>query len=442
MNENEFEQVPEQVPAEVPEQTAEPVKKNTDRRSFGEIAIAVIAMVLIVAAVAAMIMGGGLADVPGDGTAATVPADGNAEDVTCKGTYTVEDAAAMAASGQVIGTMGDLEMTNADLQIYYWMQVVTFLNEAGYYASYYGLDYTQPLDTQACLLAEGLTWQQYFLDVSLETWHAYKALAEEAKSVGFDKQSEDYQTYAAALQSDVRASAESYGYNSISAMLEEIVGPGSTEDAYIDYMKTYYLGYLYFNHLMEEQMPTDADIEAYFDENAAVYAESGLDKETGNYIDVRHILIMPTGGTTNEAGETVYSDEEWEAARVEAQRILDLWLAGDRSEESFGELAMEYTHDGNGADGGLYTDVEEGYMVPAFNDWCFDAARQVGDYGLVQTEFGYHVMYFSGSRPIWYATAKSDMETELANAIAPAAMEKFEVSFDYKSMVLGEVSLA
>ena len=158
MNENEFEQVPEQVPAEVPEQTAEPVKKNTDRRSFGEIAIAVSAMVLIVAAVAAMIMGGGLADVPGDSTAATVPADGNADDVTCKGTYTVEDAAAIAAAGQVIGTMGDLEMTNADLQIYYWMQVVTFLNEAGYYASYYGLDYTQPLDTQSCLMEEGLTW--------------------------------------------------------------------------------------------------------------------------------------------------------------------------------------------------------------------------------------------------------------------------------------------
>ena len=74
MNENEFEQVPEQ--------TAEPVQKNTDRRSFGEIAIAVIAMVLIVAAVAAMIMGGGLADVPGDSTAATIPADGKADDVT------------------------------------------------------------------------------------------------------------------------------------------------------------------------------------------------------------------------------------------------------------------------------------------------------------------------------------------------------------------------
>jgi hypothetical protein len=29
-------------------------------------------------------------------------------------------------------------------------------------------------------------------------------------------------------------------------------------------------------------------------------------------------------------------------------------------------------------------------------EWCFDENRQYGDYGLVQTSYGYHVMYYAG----------------------------------------------
>jgi hypothetical protein len=35
-------------------------------------------------------------------------------------------------------------------------------------------------------------------------------------------------------------------------------------------------------------------------------------------------------------------------------------------------------------------------MLTAFNDWCFDPDRQVGDTGIVETSYGYHIMYFSG----------------------------------------------
>ena len=35
-------------------------------------------------------------------------------------------------------------------------------------------------------------------------------------------------------------------------------------------------------------------------------------------------------------------------------------------------------------------------MADTFNDWCFDSSRQAGDTGIVETTYGYHVMYFSG----------------------------------------------
>ena len=37
-----------------------------------------------------------------------------------------------------------------------------------------------------------------------------------------------------------------------------------------------------------------------------------------------------------------------------------------------------------------------------FNDWCFDASRKSGDTGIVETTYGYHVIYFVGTDlPYW-----------------------------------------
>ena len=224
MENNEFETVQEEsvqeepVQAEVlpqPEAAEAPAKKSaSEKRSFAEIAIGVVAMLLIVAAIVAMVSGG-LGDAPVDETlAATAPADGNPDDVTCKGTYTVTDAEAVAEADRVVAKLDDMELTNAELQIYYWMQVVSFLNENASYLTYYGLDYTQPLDTQMTALDSSKTWQQYFLECGLDAWSCYKVLAVEAKACGFDQQNENYQTYAAAVEEEVAASAESYGYAS------------------------------------------------------------------------------------------------------------------------------------------------------------------------------------------------------------------------------------
>ena len=112
-------------------------------------------------------------------------------------------------------------------------------------------------------------------------------------------------------------------------------------------------------------------------------------------VDVRHILIVPEGGTKSEDGKTtVYSDEEWEACRKKAQTIYDQYLNGVQSEELFAALARENSKDSNAADGGIYTDVGKNTMVEEFDAWIFDESRQPGDTGLVKTQYGYHVMYF------------------------------------------------
>ena len=74
---------------------------------------------------------------------------------------------------------------------------------------------------------------------------------------------------------------------------------------------------------------------------------------------------------------------------------------------------MENSADGSKYVGGLYTQVYQGQMVDAFNDWCFDASRQPGDTGIVETTYGYHVMYFVGQDlPYWQAQVTSALKDQ------------------------------
>lgn len=120
--------------------------------------------------------------------------------------------------------------------------------------------------------------------------------------------------------------------------------------------------------------------------------------------NVRHILVMFQGGTKDSNGNTTYSADEKKAAKKEAEQLLAQWKKGDKTAESFGELANKESDDNNGkvTDGGLYKDVYPGQMVDAFEDWCYDDNRQVGDTGIIETEYGYHVMYFEGNSETTY----------------------------------------
>ncbi len=120
--------------------------------------------------------------------------------------------------------------------------------------------------------------------------------------------------------------------------------------------------------------------------------------------NVRHILVTPEGGTYNaQTGMTDYSAEEMAGAKVKADELLNQWLSGDATEESFIELAKkESTDPGSKDNGGLYESVYPGQMVTNFNDWCFAEGRKAGDTGIVETEYGYHIMYYvSGAETLY-----------------------------------------
>lgn len=190
----------------------------------------------------------------------------------------------------------------------------------------------------------------------------------------------------------------------------------------------------------------DAKVGAtYVVENAStgytVYMmEAPVDKAPDAYTyDVRHILIkFPESTEETEEAETVevealdtskydvtvdiqvetdgYTDAE---LYIKAQDVLKEYLDGAKTEELFGELAAKYSEDGNAADGGIYEDVTEGYMVPEFENWALAEGRKAGDVGIVETQYGYHVMYFIDSESTtWSDVIRNDLASEEFNKLA------------------------
>ena len=125
---------------------------------------------------------------------------------------------------------------------------------------------------------------------------------------------------------------------------------------------------------------------------------------TDKMVNVRHILVKFEGGTTAEDGTTTYTQEEKDKAKEEAEKLYAEWKAGTATEETFSTLANEKSDDQNGnvTDGGIYNDIYPGQMVESFEDWCFAEGRKVGDHGIVETEYGYHIMFFSSYSEMSY----------------------------------------
>ena len=108
-------------------------------------------------------------------------------------------------------------------------------------------------------------------------------------------------------------------------------------------------------------------------------------RDEGGTVDVRHILF-----TSSSYGSA-------EKALKKAQEVLALYQKSSGGEQAFAELALTYSEDaGSYYHGGLYENVSQGAMVKNFNDWCFNPERRAGDVEIIETDYGYHIMYFIG----------------------------------------------
>ena len=76
-------------------------------------------------------------------------------------------------------------------------------------------------------------------------------------------------------------------------------------------------------------------------------------------------------------------------------------------------------------------------MVTEFNDWCFDESRQPGDHGIVETSYGYHLMYFVENEGLSYrGDIKDTLLAEQYNEYLIGLKETVTTTYNTKAIDL------
>lgn len=409
----------------------------------------------------------------------TVPANGDPADVTCRGSYTASGPELSAAWDTAVASVGDARLTNGQLQVYYWLEAAAYRRSAQDIQP----DFSQPLDTQVCQIDNSVgSWQQYFLREALTAWHTRQALVlqslqeplateealqpddalyakylpEEAPAMQYHSGSSPlyqpnavHQAWLDSIPEMLDSLAAQHGYADSDALAAAIAGAGAEELSACTELAN--RAYLYFTELSYDICPSASEIEAYYDAHPSDYAAAGISGNPEKTVDIRHILLIPEGAGIAADGTVSADEAAWTACHAQAEALVAQWQAAvgktryasqtpvDPAESRFSELARIHSADpGSSSNGGLYEDLHPGLLTQVLEEWCFDASRQHGDYEILRSSCGIHIVFFSDSEALRYAAAEADLQQELYFQCIRTAMERYPLQADHSAMVLGQ----
>ncbi len=237
----------------------------------------------------------------------------------------------------------------------------------------------------------------------------------------------------------------------IAKQLADELAACATQDEFVAYVYDYLVSE---NALIEEEDKKKTD-EALHEESEATLTERSLYATGTGYGDWAYVEGRAAGDTTvvdnGDGSYTVYymvkpqyrldyntknvrhilinssNYEGKEEALAKAQEVLDLYNAGAKGEDAFDALAEEYNEDS----ASLYENIMLDQMVEEFEAWCFDEARAEGDCEIVESTYGYHVIYFVGDGDVaWKAEVESDLIAAAFQNLMLEYEEAYEVSFE------------
>ena len=221
-------------------------------------------------------------------------------------------------------TVGEHEVTQVEFDFFYNTVVNSYVSQNSSSLLYMGLDTTQPLDEQEYIMDPNLTWEDYFVESTIPFIQQVKALNDEAESVGFEYDvTEDYDSYI----SSVESAASNQGV-SLSYYYEHSFGKYATESRLEPFVKEYLTFQAYYQQLLEDNAPSDEEVEAVYNANPEQY----------DTIDYRLYSIpasVEDDATEEEITAAVDEVEE------RANEMADRFEAG----EDWRELCYEYAND-------------------------------------------------------------------------------------------------
>ena len=289
----------------------------------------------------------------------------------------------MDSDQYIVAECNGKQLTNQMFMYYYWGQFYSLYSQYGTTLTYMGLDMNKPFEDQK--FDDTRTWADFFTDYALMQWTRDVIISEAVTKEGFVL-TETQKSELAALLDQLETDATKYGYASGEDYLKHAFDLSVDVASYITYTTTSYVNTQYLASKYQEYLRDGA-------------YDSGDYKDL-HYADVRHVLIKFAG--TDEASKA--------AAKDKAEKLYAEFLKNP-TVDTFVKLAKEHSDDnangtgGSAAAGGLIEGVYPGRMVENFDKWCFEEGRKAGDYGLIESELGWHLMYFDGENANVYKPA-------------------------------------
>lgn len=122
--------------------------------------------------------------------------------------------------------------------------------------------------------------------------------------------------------------------------------------------------------------------------------------------------------------------ESEEDCLTEAQKVLELYEQGDKSEKSFIKLSDDYNEDPNLLyKDGLTENLDKNKADDEIEEWCYGKSRKTGDYDLIKTDSGYYLVYFAGDGiKGWQLAARNKLAEQDLNKL----FEKYKKDYPVK----------
>ena len=205
------------------------------------------------------------------------------------------------------------------------------------------------------------------------------------------------------IETQLDQKKEQFGLTDEQKYQAELAKAGITDAQVRDQVRVEILTNKIYEAVIKKVTVTDADVQAYYDQNAAKYQQPASR-------EVRHILVK---------------------TEAQAQKLHDQIQSG----ADFAKLAKKYTQDeASKADGGKFTALE-GRTVGPFDDFIFSAKTgELSD--PIKTEFGWHIIeVLSAIKPPTTTPldqAKGSIETTLLQTKQNAAMRAWIASLPTK----------
>ena len=301
--------------------------------------------------------------------------------------------------GAVAVSVGGHDYTVTDVEYYYHSAMLeAYYNSYDYTTGSVAFDPTGDLRKQFVDDEEETqSWHDYFLEQAMTALTQVAATEDAAAREGFTLGEEGQATVEQAIE-ELRASVEQSGYPNLAGYLKTEYSRYMTVKAYRACVERDVLVGMYQSDYQERQEVTDADLEAYYEENA----------DAMDSFDYRYILVNgEAASTTDEEGNTVEPTEEEEAAAMaaaqqQARNFRTAVMAAEDREQAFIDLAPDYVSEttrdayADDPDRSLSQGVQGAALSTSYREWLQDEARQSGDIEVLEASggTGYYVVLF------------------------------------------------